>query len=189
MVRLLDDVLHDRQADQGSRLRTVPLHVDAGPACRQQAELRNTRSVMASLVQVMRIVAAASVLLGCTMSRADDWPMFMHDSGHTGVSSEELQPPLRQAWEFPLGQSSAAPVVARGTAYVGNWAGEFFAVDAVARTLKWKAKTGGPICYAAAVGAGKVVVGSADGIFYAFDAQSGQQVWKHATAPDPADNA
>jgi outer membrane protein assembly factor BamB len=137
----------------------------------------------------MRIVAAASVLLGCTMSRADDWPMFMHDSGHTGVSSEELQPPLRQAWEFPLGQSSAAPVVARGTAYVGNWAGEFFAVDAVARTLKWKAKTGGPICYAAAVGAGKVVVGSADGIFYAFDAQSGQQVWKHATAPDPADNA
>jgi outer membrane protein assembly factor BamB len=107
--------------------------------------------------------------------------MFMHDPGHTGVSEERLAPPVWQAWEFPLGQSSAAPVAAKGIVYAGNWAGEVFAVEATGGKLKWKFKTRGPVCYAATVAHGRVGVGSADGTFYAIDADSGRVAWQYQT--------
>jgi outer membrane protein assembly factor BamB len=86
------------------------------------------------------IVVAACVLLlgGC------DWPMFMANPAHTGISGDTSigtadAPNLTEAWRANLGAFSqdvisSSPVVSNGVVYVGTSDGRVMAFDADAGT-------------------------------------------------------
>ena len=40
------------------------------------------------------------VLFNPGVTKADDWPTFMHDNHRSGVTSEQLELPLSESWVF-----------------------------------------------------------------------------------------
>ena len=72
-----------------------------------------------------------------------DWPTYGHDAQHTFAGrttlTESSVKTLRQAWEFPTGDSvTATPTVVGDTVYVGSWDDNFYAVDLETGKLRWK---------------------------------------------------
>jgi polyvinyl alcohol dehydrogenase (cytochrome) len=72
-----------------------------------------------------------------------DWPTYGHDAQHTFAGrttlTESNVKTLRQAWEFPTGDSvTATPTVVGDTVYVGSWDDNFYAVDLETGKLRWK---------------------------------------------------
>ncbi len=88
---------------------------------------------------------------------------------------------VSRAWYFNSGAPvNASPVVAAGTAYVGNDAGQFAAIDTISGAPFWSYTTpsGLPIHAAAAVdvNAGLVLFGADDGGLYSLSAANGTLV-------------
>ncbi|MDP3105666.1 MAG: PQQ-binding-like beta-propeller repeat protein, partial [Candidatus Methanoperedens sp.] len=116
--------------------------------------------------------------------RIDDWPMFGHDSAHTGTTDEIVEPPLELLWKFQAdGFTTSSPAVSGGTVYIGSDEGYVYALDTLNGSLKWKYKTGKTVSSSPAVVNGTVFFGSNDHYFYALDAISGSLKWKSQTGP------
>jgi outer membrane protein assembly factor BamB len=132
-------------------------------------------------------------------SPQEDWPKFRRDLANTGRSRESLinarnVARLATKWEFDTGKKvSVSPAVATvggvRTVYVGNWQGDFFAVNADTGVERWKFTIpgGGPTCTvsnqcritsSAAVANGVVYFGTATAEVYALDAATGTLKWK-----------
>lgn len=91
-------------------------------------------------------------LIGCSR----DWPAFRQDARRTGAETHrgpvsdpaKVSGPWTQAWNFPASAGvaltpgalafRAGPIVYRGTVYIGNSNGYFYAVDATNGHLKWQ---------------------------------------------------
>ncbi|MBU4223448.1 MAG: PQQ-binding-like beta-propeller repeat protein [Euryarchaeota archaeon] len=116
--------------------------------------------------------------------RIDDWPVFGHDSAHTGTTDEIVEPPLELLWKFQAdGFTTSSPAVSGGTVYIGSDEGYVYALDTLNGSLKWKYKTGKTVSSSPAVVNGTVFIGSTDHNFYALDAISGSLKWKSQTGP------
>ena len=155
------------------------------------------RSCLAVLVVGVFVVG----LVG--QGAAEDWPTFRHDAARSGITPEQVAPPLAQEWVFtPMhGPEPAWPeegkeksrvrfdeayqVAAVGDAvYFGSSADDkVYCMDAKTGEVRWAAFTGGPVRVAPTVvdqGAadGRVYVGSDDGYVYCLRANDGGVVWK-----------
>ncbi len=102
---------------------------------------------------------------------AADWPAAYHDNQRTGVTAEELQPPLAQKWVF---QSPAPP--AKG------WAPPVHGYGAIKRKPN--------ACYDDAfrvIAAGNMVwfASSAEDCVYALDAEQGEVKWRFSLGAAP----
>jgi len=55
------------------------------------------------------------VMTLCATARAEDWPTYRHDNARSGVTAEQLLPPLSQQWVFAPGHvpEPAWPVPAK----------------------------------------------------------------------------
>jgi len=153
------------------------------------------------------VVAATTVVA----ARAEDWPTYRHDAARSGITSEQVQPPLAECWAFKpqhapqpaWGDPKPEPVegilelrrihfddvfqvaVADGAVYFGSSAnGKVYCLDAATGRLRWTAITEGPVRLAPTVTGGRVFVGSDDGYAYCLDAADGSVVWKFRAAPE-----
>ena len=163
-------------------------------------EGRNVSQALRRLIMAVVIVAGAS---------GADWPTYRHDNRRSGVTSEELAPPLTQQWAFrspsapakgwarPVngyGATKSAsnvsfddcfPVTSAGRmAYFASSAeNRIYAVDAADGTVVWTFFTGAPPRLAPTVWQGKVYFGSDDGTAWCLDAERGTVVWRVDCAP------
>lgn len=148
---------------------------------------------------VCRVVAVALVLVLSAMapSNGEDWPVWRHDVGHTGVSPVKLPkklsiqwvrelPPLERAWpdqerlEYDIAYE---PIVAGGLLYLGSPHNDsVMAFDAATGDEKWRFYTQGPVRLAPTVADGLLYAGSDDGHLYCLDAATGTLRWRFRAA-------
>jgi len=160
---------------------------------------------------VVMVVVAMS-----TASLASDWPTYRYDSARSGVTTEQVKPPLTLCWVFKprhapepaWGEPNPRPVggwhglteqrrmhfddalhvaVSGGAVYFGSSAdGKVYALDAQTGRQRWSTRTGGPVRLAPSVWQDKVYVGSDDGHVYCLGGSDGGEQWKFRAAPGDA---
>lgn len=126
-----------------------------------------------------------------------DWTMFTRDVRHNSFNADEsaVTPVsisrLVKAWNLPNdGGLAAAPTLAGGVLYFGDWAGNFQAVSAADGSVLWRQQVGmsgqpeEPACSPvlgvtsqAAVTSDTVYVGGGDASVYALDRATGAIRW------------
>jgi outer membrane protein assembly factor BamB len=140
--------------------------------------------------------------------RAEDWPTFNHDGYRSGVTSDNLEMPLNEAWVFkaphpprpawpgPAKQDywhhlynlrptvtydRAFHIVGTGnTVYFGSSADDkIYAIDAMTGQQRWAFFTDGPVRFAPAIVGNKLYAGSDDGCVYCLSADTGSLIWKY----------
>jgi len=126
-------------------------------------------------------------------SAADSpWPLFSHDSAHTGFTNNLGPSKGNLKWIFKTGGPVySSPVTdADGVVYIGSDDCNFYAINRDG-SLKWKFKTGGKIRSSAAITRkGTIYFTSFDGFFYALNSD-GSEAWnfktgeKHVTGTSP----
>jgi polyvinyl alcohol dehydrogenase (cytochrome) len=134
-----------------------------------------------------------------------DWPMWGHGPSRsfsypceTALSPGTVDD-LREAWFFNAEDTvTATPAVVDGTAYVGDWSGNFYALDLVTGEPRWTFEArvhprvyAGQIVSSAAVAdvAGeRTVYFGAGNTLYALRAGDGELRWQHRLGPSGDDD-
>jgi outer membrane protein assembly factor BamB len=142
---------------------------------------------MAMAAPVLATLLCILLLLPpCTESKSSPWPMFGHDSQHTGQSAfaGPSGRAVAPAWTFSaLDSIQAPPCLSSTLLYVGSDDTTFYALNSTTGAPVWAANTTRRIRSAPALlpGVGAVVVCGEDGAVHAFDAASGAPRWTFAT--------
>jgi outer membrane protein assembly factor BamB len=156
----------------------------------------------------MALVFIAAILgMATALSRAEDWPTFMHDNARSGVTAERLDLPLTEQWVYhaPAPPKPAWPdpqpdfnelpkvkfddalytVAVGSTVFFGSSVdNQVYALDAATAAVRWTFFTGGPVRLAPTVDRGRVYFGSDDGKGYCLAAEDGRLIWEYNAAPE-----
>ncbi len=87
----------------------------------------------------------------------------------------------RELWRFKpqrRGGFAASPAVYGGHVFLGDRAGDFYALDAASGRAKWRVSLGAPILQSAAVRDGKVAIAAEDLVPRLLCAADGKELWK-----------
>jgi outer membrane protein assembly factor BamB len=128
---------------------------------------------------------------------ADDWPMWRHNAGRTGITTKALPDSLKLAWVRDLPPIEPAfhnarlqfdagyePVVAGGKVLIASSrADSLTAYESSTGREVWTFRTNGPVRFAPAVWENSVCFGSDDGHLYCVDLKTGTLRWKHQAVP------
>src|SRR5207248_3243921 len=133
------DVRRDRRWRSGAGAGLAG-HQQRRPGRRLHHVLKRALLAAALLIAIAIPPARASVEVG-----ACDWPMFGHDEGRSfaaPVTCTALTPvnaaTLRPKWYVPMPDAvSASPAIVGGKVYVGDWAGNFYRLDAATGAINW----------------------------------------------------
>jgi eukaryotic-like serine/threonine-protein kinase len=132
------------------------------------------------------VTKAVDTISGAEYSTANEiwaigtvaWPMFRHDSAHSGVG-QSGPANLTLRWKYTTGGAViSSPSIADGIAYFGSQDKNIYAVDARDGTLIWKFATQERISSSPAVVNGRVYTGSEDGYIYCLNAYNGSLIWR-----------
>jgi len=153
------------------------------------------------------------LVIAAPTSLAADWPTYRYDSARSGITAEQIKPPLTKSWVFQprhapqpaWGEPNPRPVggwhglteqrrmhfddafhvaVSGGAVYFGSSAdGKVYALDAQTGQQRWSTRTGGPVRLAPSVWQDRVYVGSDDGFVYCLGGSDGGEQWKFRAAP------
>ncbi|NQT41641.1 MAG: PQQ-like beta-propeller repeat protein, partial [Planctomycetes bacterium] len=143
---------------------------------------------------------------------AADWPTYGGDHHQSGVTTERINVPLKEAWAVrtpaprpawpeparqdfwhnavdlqPSVTFDRAPhaVVAEGAVYLGSTVDDkITCLDLKSGHQRWSFFTEGPVRVTPTVSAGRVYAGSDDGFVYCLTAADGTLLWKHRVGPD-----
>ncbi len=112
------------------------------------------------------------------------WQNVGGDLAHSGYSDSPVVP-LDLLWKYKVGGSGiSAPVVDRGTVFVGSDDNNLYAIDAAAGSLKWQYPALGRV-YTPTAKDGLVFAASFDNNIYALD-QEGNMKWQTGTGSSMA---
>lgn len=143
-----------------------------------------------------------------------DWPTYLRDNRRTGISTENLNLPLRLAWVHKprFAPAPAWPLEAKNDywnqkydmadrvtydrafhmvgvgdrVYFGSSADDQVrCLDADTGRLRWSFFAEGPVRLAPTIVEDRVLFGSDDGFVYCLAARDGSLLWKELLAPDP----
>jgi len=109
---------------------------------------------------------------------SDEWPMFHHDSVHTGYSTSKAPETNQTHWTYKINGAAGSPAIANGRVYVGSAEGIIYCLNAIGGTFLWSYQTGGGVEACPTVVENQVYIGSADQNIYCLEAYSAQ---KHGT--------
>ena len=177
---------------------------------------RNSRNKIVPKIAKFAILPASAflvlTLLFCLPAAANDWPTHLHDIRRSGVTPEQLKPPLVKVWTYTSDTPSPAwtespPIhdYAHGwynlkprqefdrcfdVAVVGNLvyfgsstSGAVTCLNTNTGSKVWTFFTGGPVRFAPHVADGRVFVGSDDGYVYCLNATNGSLIWSRRAGP------
>ena len=183
----------------GANRAQMPSVIPTGPGGRRR------RAWAAVLCAVVALASACSStddgpaasavpkpVRGSTASSAGkEWTFYGHDlsntrtnTSKTGVNATTVTS-LTKDWEIDnLIGVTGTPVVARGTAYFGDWKGAVWAVDADTGTKVWTTQLGGSFVGAPSVTRDAVFV-SVGAMLYRLDRATGAQEWSAKTDDHP----
>ena len=114
-----------------------------------------------------------------------DWPMFHQNLQHTGLTPDNVTPPLFLAWSKGVGSwVTSSPAVTGGIVYVGT-SGSLVALNATTGTTIWTFSPYVDHFYSSPAVSGGLVYATAnddlrDHYFYALNATTGAQVWNYS---------
>jgi hypothetical protein len=117
-----------------------------------------------------------------TQSDVDWWPMFHHDSSHSGYSTSNAPTTNQTLWNYTTSYNVfSSPAVANGKVYIGSEEGSVYCLDASTGAKLWNYTTKAPVFNAAAVADGQVYIGSEDDNVYCLDSSTGAKLWNYTT--------
>jgi len=116
------------------------------------------------------LTIALAVRLTASVS-AEDWPTYAHDNQRTGVTNENVAPPLKLAWAF---EPAFEP--AEGWPLNVNGYGTHKSAPNVNYDDAYQVTVSGSVAYFAASGENRV---------YAVDSKDGVVLWTFATSAAP----
>jgi outer membrane protein assembly factor BamB len=124
-------------------------------------------------------------VVGVAASDVEDWPMFRHDSQHTGHSISMRPYANSLLWRYATpGAVESSPTVVGDRVYVGSDDGNVYCLNVSTGIRIWN-RTIGPqsaqYVSSPAVDGGIVYVGSYTGMVYGLNASDGVQVWNFTT--------
>ncbi len=150
------------------------------------------------------ILICLVIAIAFPIADAADWPTYRHDGARSGVTSEQLAPPLSQEWVF-ISKDAPEPAwpkpaeelprmhfddayyvaVAGKSVYFGSsMDNKVYSLDAATGKVRWTTFTEGPIRLAPTVCQDRVFVGSDDGYVYCLKAKNGKVDWKYRASPN-----
>ena len=135
---------------------------------------------MYRITKTVGIIAILVLLVGT--AQAGDWPMFQHDSKHTGYTTEKVPDELELLWSYDTRSIlDSSPAVANGKVFVASGDGKIYCLDEDTGNLIWSYKAGWGVDSSPAVANGKVFVGSMDNKVYCLDEDTGNLIWSYTT--------
>src|SRR5690349_9635120 len=130
----------------------------------------------------LRHILLLAAILWSSRVLAADWPTFRGDSQRSAFYPEFRSGKLELSWRKELWRELTGPraevIVANGLAFLGTYAGNLYAWDAMDGSERWKFSADGPIGHSVAVSDGLVVFGSMDGKLRAVEAATGKLRWE-----------
>ena len=112
-------------------------------------------------------------------SSSDDWPMYLHDSAHTGVTASAGPTEPVELWRFQAGDDLVTSVaVVNGVVYGSG--DDIYALNAYTGTKIWNYTTTDYPYSSPAVSEGVMFVG-ADNNILALNASTGTKIWSYPT--------
>ncbi len=112
----------------------------------------------------------------------DWWPMFRHDTLHSGVSTSTAPEAADILWTYQTGfVISSSPTVSHGRVYIGSWDRSLYCFEMDSGILLWNYSTGSEITSSPAVVNGRVFFGSQNANLYCLDAVDGSLLWVFKT--------
>ena len=167
----LDSAIAASVANNGTYSWTIPATQTAGTNYKVKIISVTTTTVTSQSANDFAISVAAPL---------SAWPMFRHNSQHTGVSPFNGPVAPQKLWEYSAGANiQSSPVIsADGTTYFGSDDNKLYAVKADG-TLKWTFTTGNTIINTPAIATdGTVYINSNDKYIYAVN-PDGTEKWKY----------
>jgi hypothetical protein len=111
------------------------------------------------------------------------WSTLHGDLTRSGFIPKFPRRPLEVVWRKELYReltgTRSEVIVGSGLAWMGTYAGNLYAWDALTGEQRWVFQTGGPIGHSLSLDANVIYVASMDRTVYALDAQSGALRWKY----------
>ena len=138
---------------------------------------------MLYIIIVTLFATIYSPYTGISAQVEDNWPMFNHDSAHTGYSTSIAPRTNQTLWSFTTGDAiKVSPAVIDGMVYIGSDDGYIYALNAVNGSLIWKYNTYGPVQSSPAVVDGVVYIGGYHShAVFALNAYTGALIWRSLT--------
>lgn len=145
----------------------------------------------------LAMLASITMLAVTSTASADDWPMWRHNPGRTGITTADLPTSMKVAWvrDLPIIEpafhnerlqfdAGYEPVIAGGKVLIASSRNDSVtAYDVVTGEEAWTFRTNGPVRLAPAVWNNSVCFGSDDGCFYCLELTSGDLRWKRQAVP------
>jgi len=118
-----------------------------------------------------------------TVDPTDWWPMFHHDSNHTGYSTSTGPSTNNILWTYHTGSGVDSPSVVGGFVYVGSYDGQVYCLNAITGALVWNCTIGAEVESSPAVVGGLVYMGSGfpNDSVCCLNAATGALVWNYTT--------
>jgi outer membrane protein assembly factor BamB len=153
--------------------------------------------------KLVPLIGLVVMFIAAEFAVADQWPSYRHDYQRSGVTVEQISPPLSLRWTFkPMHAPNPAwykpaeerprtdfdsayhVTAANSMVYFGS------SVDNKVYTLKantgeviWTFFTGGPVRLAPSIWKNRIYAGSDDGYVYCLNASDGTLIWKYRPGP------
>jgi hypothetical protein len=110
-----------------------------------------------------------------------EWHIYRGDYQRTAFYKRFPSPPFKLLWRREFWRELTGPraevIVAENLAFIGTYAGRFYALDALTGQTRWVFETKGPICHSPQYNSGTIYFGSMDRHLYAITVANGAQRW------------
>ena len=150
------------------------------------------------MIRLSAFALGATLLLGASSLRSEDWPMWRANSGRTASVTPALPEKLAVVWSRELSPLKPAyrdvrlqfdkgfePVVLSQRLFVASSREDSvtaYATDTGAEL--WKVFCDGPVRFAPVAGDGRVIFGSDDGVLRCVAAATGELLWQKRAVPN-----